>query len=294
MADNSRERSRSPRRDTDDTEAKEKTGMSEEDDHASTGTRESETPRFNVGIVKIPVYTKIDPTSWSFKSLKQQGVKNEKQISIMIQDVQDKKPIFCLYQEGDPVNEIVYPLQPYGDELPSFMTGAPPSRSVERLDLNISLEGEQFKFVAKIDEIVKKSLFDNSKEWFGIQLSEQEIEICYSSPVKIDEEGKYKPKLRTKIALAGIDKYLTEVTFIDIHKNTQRGSGWAFVEAKLGETKWRGYKTRCVVQPRLWVVSRKKYGLSYEITELAIKEKEIERGSQFEKDDTLRAAFADC
>ena len=263
------------------------------EDEEKSSDRSSDSPRKQMGILKLPTYTDVDPSTWVFKHIQPTGSKNDKQPIVMINDDQDRKPHFCFYTKNDLWGEIVYPLQPYGEQMPSFMSGGPSKTAVERLNLNITLEGKQYSFASQVDEITKKAIFQNSKEWFGKQASEQEIEICYTSSIKIDEEGKYKPTLRTKIALAGIDKYLTEVTFVDMNKSWQRGSGWEFVEPKLGETKWKGYKARCVLQPRLWISAKNKYGLNYEITELAVIQQETEKGSQFDKDDTLAAAFSD-
>ena len=100
-----------------------------------------------------------------------------------------------------------------------------------------------------------------------------EIENNYTSPIRIDESGRYQPHLRTKINLAGLDKYLTRVTYIRADGKTEEGLGWDFVQERLGEHKWRQYKCRMVLEARrIWVVG-KRFGLSYTITDIAVKER---------------------
>ena len=162
-------------------------------------------------------------------------------------------------------------------------------KKVESLDLIITLEGDQLDSLRAIDDWAKKMAMDNSKEWFGrsTKFTEQEINLMYSSPITIDEQGRYAPNVRAKMNLGGYDKYLTQVTFVRCNGVPEEGAGWDFVQSRLGEQKWRQHRARMVLEARrLWIVGRK-FGLTYSITDIAVRERDGRRSVPFANDSTV-------
>ena len=57
----------------------------------------------------------------------------------------------------------------------------------------------------------------NAREWLGRDLTPEAARTLFSSPVKVDEEGRYGAHLKTKIALGaadGFERFLTNVTAV--------------------------------------------------------------------------------
>ena len=235
-------------------------------------------------------YSAVDLGKWTCKQVGKSGMGSP---TLCIYDSATKcAPIFCLY-EKDECGTLIFPLEPHKDAArPAFMTGGEPLKKVENLELATSLEGAQLEFVRQVDAWCKKQALDNSQEWFGRACSAAEIDLMYCSPLKVDESGRYAPHLRTKMNLAGIDRFLTRVVFVRVNGTCEEGSGWDFVEPRLGEKKWRQHRARMVLEARrIWVVN-KRFGLSYSITDLAVKEKGEARPSPFASDSTVEALAA--
>ena len=118
------------------------------------------------------------------------------------------------------------------------------------------------------------------------------IGALYSSPVKIDAEGRYPAHLKTKIALGaaeGLERYLTNVTVVQGGGTSQEGRGWAFVEPLLGEQKWREHRARVVVQPRRIWVAGGKMGIEYCVTDICVQARPATaRRRPFAHDDTAQ------
>jgi len=203
-----------------------------------------------------------------------------------------ESPLFCLYK-GDECGTLVFSLEPRKDaERPAFMTGGDTSKKVEGLDLSITLEGEQLEFVRSADERCKQLALENSKDWFGRTCTSTEIDVMYNSPIKVDETGRWAPHIRAKMNLGGIDKYLTQVTYVRANGTPDHGCGWEFVEPRLGEQKWRGHRARVVIEARrLWIVGRK-FGLTYTITDIAVREKPEKRATPFTCDNSVECLGA--
>jgi len=238
----------------------------------------------------IPSYSVLDPAKWVAKQVGRNALGAP---TICIYDNATRTaPIFALY-EGEECGTLVFPLEPHKDaQRPAFMTGGEPTRKVESLDLITTLEGEQVKAVKAIDDWCKKQALENSKDWFGRTCSPTEIDVMYSSPIKVDESGKYAPNLRAKMNLAGIDKFLTQVTVVRANGVPEEGAGWDFVEPRLGEQKWRQHKARMVLEARrIWIVN-KRFGLTYSITDLAVREKAEARPNPFAYDNSVEALSA--
>jgi len=238
----------------------------------------------------IPSYSALEPEKWVAKQVGKNALGAP---TICIYDNATRTaPIFALY-EGEECGTLVFPLEPHKDaQRPAFMTGGEPTRKVESLDLITTLEGEQVKAVKAIDDWCKKQALENSKDWFGRTCSPTEIDVMYSSPIKIDESGKYAPNLRAKMNLAGIDKFLTQVTVVRANGVPEEGAGWEFVEPRLGEQKWRQHKARMVLEARrIWIVN-KRFGLTYSITDLAVREKAETRPNPFAYDNSVEALSA--
>ena len=279
---NDADRSRSPRRKDDDEEASNK------------DSRGSSTPRSEgkTCFIPIPDYTQIDPTTWKFKQLGSMVAGKTQQKYYIITDSNDQTPTFCFYQKNE-VCQVKWELKPYGDEKPAFMSGGAPTKAVERLNLSMTCVGGQVDWLCGTDIVAKKAIQTNSLEWLGKQLSEQDVDLCFSSAVVTDDKGINPPYLRAKIALAGIDKYLTKIHFVDANDFKEIGYGWDFVESKLGDKKWKGYKVRCVLAPKLWITGSKKFGLNYQITELAVQEtRQFQHSSPFDHDNSFEALQA--
>lgn len=243
---------------------------------------------------RVQTYAEIDPEKWVAKQV---GKSSMGSPTICIYDNATRtSPIFCLYKD-DECGTLVFPLEPRKDaEKPAFMTGAEPTKKVESLDLITTLEGDQLAMMRTIDEWAKKQAMDNARDWFGRNCSATEIDVMYSSPIKVDEQGKYAPHLRAKMNLSGIDKFLTHVTFVRSNGVPEEGSGWEFVEQRLGEQKWRQHRSRMVLEARrIWIVG-KKFGLTYSITDLAVREKAERRATPFANDSTVDrlASLASC
>jgi hypothetical protein len=243
---------------------------------------------------RVQTYAELEPQKWVAKQVGKSAMGSP---TICIYDSATKTaPIFCLYKDEE-CGTLVFPLEPRKDaEKPAFMTGAESAKKVESLDLITTLEGDQLAMMRTIDEWVKKQAMDNAKDWFGRNCSPTEIDVMYSSPIKVDEQGKYAPHLRAKMNLSGIDKYLTHVTFVRSNGVPEEGSGWDFVEQRLGEQKWRQHRSRMVLEARrIWIVG-KKFGLTYSITDLAVREKAERRPTPFAQDSTVEAlaSLASC
>lgn len=237
--------------------------------------------------VCVPVYTNVDPSKWVAKQVGKSAAGSP---TICIYDNQTRTtPLFCLYK-GSECGTLVFPLEPRKDaERPAFMTGAEPTKKVEALDLIITLEGEQLEFARKVDAWCKEQALANSKDWFGRMCTETELDVMYSSPIRVDETGRYAPNLRAKMNLGGIDKYLTQVTFVRSNDTPEEGAGWDFVEPRLGEQKWRQHRARMVLEARrIWIVG-KRFGLTYSITDLAVRELPQRRPTPFANDSTVEA-----
>lgn len=233
----------------------------------------------------MPTYTAVQPSQWIARQVGKSAMGSP---TICVYDNQTRTtPMFCLY-EGDECGTLVFPLEPRKEaEPPAFMTGGVSTKKVESLELVTTLEGKQLDFVKSVDEWVKKQALENSREWFGRKCSPTEIDVMYSSPVRVDEQGKYAPNLRAKMNLGGIDKYLTQLTFVKTNGVPEEGSGWEFVEPRLGEHKWRQHRARMVLEARrIWIVG-KKFGLTYSITNIAVREKCETRPNPFANDSTV-------
>lgn len=239
-----------------------------------------------------PSYSDLDPNQWIAKQV---GKSSQGAPTICIYDSTSRaSPAFCLYDKNsDQCGSIVFPLEPHKDAVrPSFMTGAEPTRKVESLDLTMTIEDKQLAFLRKVDEWCKKQAFENSKEWFGRSCTSTEIEVMYTSPLKIDEMGKYAPYVKAKMNLSGIDKFLTRVVVVQANGVPEEGVGWEFVEPRLGEHKWRQHRARMVLEARrIWIVN-KRFGLTYSITDLAVREKAESRPNPFALDSTVEALAA--
>lgn len=283
--DGSRERSRSPRA----------VGGSPLSGVANGNRDDSRSPRTNAGQAaaeaaaapRVPTYAEIDPLKWVAKQVGKSAMGSP---TICIYDNTTRTaPIFCLYKD-DECGTLVFPLEPRKDaERPAFMTGAEPSKKVESLDLITTLEGDQLAMARSVDEWAKKQALEFSREWFGRTCTATEIDVMYSSPIKVDEQGRYAPHLRAKMNLGGIDKFLTQVTFVRSNGVPEEGAGWEFVEQRLGEQKWRQHRARMVLEARrIWIVG-KKFGLTYSITDLAVREKAERRQTPFANDSTVEA-----
>lgn len=234
----------------------------------------------------VPSYSQVKPTDWEVRRTGQSSMGSP---TICIQDkITRTAPVFCLY-EREECGTLVFPLEPRKEgEMPAFMTGATPTRKVESLDLTTTLEGEQTGLAKNVDDWVKQQALENAKDWFGRACSRTEIEVMYSSPLKIDPDGRYAPNLRAKMNLGGIDKFLTQVTFVRAAGGVEEGAGWEFVEPRLGEHKWRQHRARVVLEARrIWIVG-KKFGLTYSITNIAVREKAEARPNPFASDSTVR------
>ena len=236
-----------------------------------------------------PSYAEVRPGNWISKQV---GKSSQGAPTVCIYDSTTRSsPVFCLYEKNsDQCGTIVFPLEPHKDAVrPSFMTGAEPTRKVESLDLTMTIEEDQLRFVREVDEWCKKQAFENSKEWFGRACSATEIEVMYTSPLKVDESGKYPPHVKAKMNLYGIDKFLTRVVVVQANGVPEEGAGWDFVEPRLGEHKWRAHRARMVLEARrIWVVN-KRFGLTYSITDLAVREKAEMRPNPFATDSTVEA-----
>ena len=235
-------------------------------------------------------YSRMNCTQWTAKQV---GRTNLGSPQVCIYDSNTRTaPRFCLYQ-GTECGTIVFALEPRKDgDKPAFITGAEPTRKVESLDLHITLEGQQLEFLQSVDDWVKKHAQDNAKDWFGRTCSETEIDVMYSSPIKVDEQGRYAASLRAKINLGGIDRHLTQVTFVRGNDVPEEGAGWEFVEPRLGEQKWRNHRARTVLEARrIWIVG-KKFGLTYSITDIAVREKPTARPTPFANDQTVETLTA--
>lgn len=259
----------------------------------------SRSPRRSVAVESPPdalnyplSYCEADPSNWTAKQV---GKTTQGAPTVCIYDsVSRTSPAFCMYEKNsDQCGTIVFPLEPHKDALrPCFMTGAEPTRKVEGLDLTYTLEEDQCLLAQKIDQWCKKQALENSKEWFGRACSPTEIEVMYTSPLKIDESGKYPPHIKAKLNLAGIDKYLTRIVLVHANGVPEEGSGWDFVEPRLGEHKWRQHRARIVIEARrIWIVN-KRFGLTYSITDLAVREKAEARPNPFTSDSTVEALAA--
>jgi hypothetical protein len=200
-------------------------------------------------------------------------------------------PEFRLYS-GSEWSTIMFPVEPSKQQdLPSFMSGQTPTRKVESLDLNVSLEGQQLEFQQRVDAWVKRMAQANSKEWFGRQCGETEVDLMYTSPLRIDESGRYAPKLRVKFNLSGIEKFLTQVNFRRDSGTWEEGVGWDFVQQRLGEDKWFLHRARLVLEARrIWIVGRK-FGLTYSASHIAVREKPRQRSRPFAHDNTMEDDF---
>ena len=109
----------------------------------------------------------------------------------------------------------------------------------------------------------------------------------YTSPIRVDEENKYPPNVRAKLNLSGLDKFLTRIVLVDSEGRSEEGFGWEFVEPRLGDSKWRAHRARMVVEARrIWIVNRR-FGLTFTITDLAIREEAATRPNPFAADSTL-------
>ena len=234
-------------------------------------------------------YSGVDFRKWVCKQV---GKSSQGSPTICIYNEATKRaPIFCLYEKNsDECGTIIFPLEPHKDaQRPAFMTGSDPWKKVESLELVTSLEEAQVEFVKRVDAWCKTQALEHSKEWFGRACTAAEIDLMYCSPVKIDDSGRYGPNLRTKMNLSGIDRFLTRVVFVRSNGTPEEGSGWDFVEPRLGEKKWRQHRARMVLEARrIWVVN-KRFGLNYSITDLAVKERAETRPSPFASDSTVEA-----
>lgn len=184
-------------------------------------------------------------------------------------------PRFALHPREDSRSTIPFKLdlEPVnGGLLPAFLSGGVVKTS-EGLDLQITLSSQLAEFVEKMDVWMLKEAFTNSKEWFGRQYSEVELASMYTPCLKKDNEGRYPPKMKSKITLAGQTEYLTQV--IAKRDSMQlEGAGWDFVKPLLGPSQWRGNEIRAVLLVRsVWIVG-KKFGLRTNFTNLLVAEKE--------------------
>lgn len=226
---------------------------------------------------RIEAYTEINSAKWVARHVGHSATGSP---TICIYDVVTRTaPIFCLFQ-NDECGTLVFPLEPskHGEkrkhgEKPIFMTGAEPIRKVESLDLTITLEGEQLQCLRQIDEWCKKQALDNCKDWFGRNCSSTDIDVMYCSPMKVDEQGRYAPTVRAKMNLGGLVNFLTRVTFVHANGHPEEGAGWEFVQSRLGEQKWRQHRARMVLEARrIWIVGRDLFGLTYSITDVAVRQ----------------------
>ncbi len=234
-------------------------------------------------------YSCVDLGKWITKQV---GKSPQGSPTICIYDQTTRMtPVFCLYEKNsEECGTLVFPLEPHKDaQRPAFMSGGEPQKKVESLDLITTLEGAQLEFVKSVDDWCKAQALHNSKEWFGRVCTAAEIDVMYSSPIKTDETGRYAPNLRTKMNLAGIDRFLTRVVLVRSNGMPEEGAGWDFVEPRLGEHKWRQHRARMVLEARrIWIVN-KRFGLNYSITDLAVREKADLRPSPFASDSTVEA-----
>ncbi len=238
----------------------------------------------------LHTYKEIDTASWTTVA----GQKNKQGgLTVFINDQRTlASPMFRMYARGE-VGTIVFPVAPRKDaEPPAFLTGAVPKRKVETLELCVTLEGAQLEFAQRVDKWCLEEGVKNSRKWFGRQLTADAIGPLYSSPVKVDEEGRYSAHLRTKIAVGaaeGLERHLTNITVVMDGGAAQEGSGWAFIEPLLGEQQWRQHRARIVVQPRRMWVAAGKYGLEYAVTDLCVLARVVApRSRPFARDDTVR------
>jgi hypothetical protein len=230
-------------------------------------------------------YKQIDMNHWTAKVV---GKSAQGSPTICIyDDTTGTSPRFCLY-DNDECGTLVFPLEHKDgwSEKPSFMSGSESSKKVESLDLTITLEGEQLQHMRRIETWCKQMALEKSAEWFGKKCNASEIDVMFTAPCKVDESGKYAPNMRAKINLGG-DKYLTQVTYVQVSGTALEGAGWEFVEPLLGVTKWRQNRARMVIEARrIWVIGRK-FGMSFSITDLAVREQPERRQTPFKCDRTV-------
>ncbi len=157
----------------------------------------------------------------------------------------------------------------------------------------VTLEGSQLETLKNIDAWAKAQALQNSREWFGKAFTQIEIDVMYNSPIKIDEDNRYAPHVKAKINLTGMDKYLTQVTYVRSATEAETGSGWNFVGQRLGEEKLRNTPARLIIEARrIWVVGRK-FGLTYTITDLAVQHRQPARVRvDFDEDNTFETLAA--
>lgn len=236
---------------------------------------------------QVPTYADLNPCKWTAKQVGKSPMGSP--TICIYDDATRTAPIFCLYKDEE-CGTLVFALEARKDaEKPAFMTGAEPTKKVESLDLTMTLEGDQLATMRSVDEWAKKQAMDNAKEWFGRACSVTEIDVMYSSPIKVDEQGRYAPHVRAKMNLGGIDRFLTQVTFVRSNGVPEEGCGWEFVEPRLGEQKWRQHRARMVLEARrIWIVG-KKFGVTYCITDLAVRERAERRVTPFANDSTVEA-----
>jgi hypothetical protein len=184
-------------------------------------------------------------------------------------------PKFALYEKSEPRQKIPFALDLAPQQMPSFLQGTPdPSKTTESLDLCINLTKAQEDYIESIEAWLRFEAQKNSKEWFGKQYNETDINAMFSSSLKRDLDNKYQTKLRAKFTLSGVDKYLTKVAFVKADGNCLFGSGWAFVKPLLKNNNWKNFEVRAhVMVGKAWIVG-KKVGLRFSYTDLLIMEED--------------------
>jgi hypothetical protein len=234
----------------------------------------------------LRTYRQIDMSQWTAKIV---GKSAQGSPTICIYDeVSGSTPRFCLY-DNDECGTLVFPLEHKDGwgEKPAFMSGSESSKKVESLDLTITLEGEQLQHLRRIETWCKKMALEKSAEWFGKKCNASEIDVMFTAPCKVDESGNYAPHVSTRMVLGGCDRYLTQVTYVQASGTALEGAGWEFVEPLLGANKWRQNRARMVIEARrIWVIGRK-FGMSFFITDLAVREQPERRQTPFKCDRTV-------
>lgn len=208
--------------------------------------------------LQIPAYASIDLRRWVLRKVQSFADRPE---LIILDNETWKVPLFCLFQ-GEECGKLVFPLWPRC-ESPLF---------TDTRDLTITLEGDQLAKVREIDEWAKAQGLEHSDVCFGRACSATEVDGMYTSP--IITRGRYAPCLRANMELAGNVKYLTKVTFVRSDGEPEEGSGWEFVEARLGTRQWRGHRARMVLKARIWSLSTSRgmnFGVKYSIDALEVR-----------------------
>lgn len=161
-------------------------------------------------------------------------------------------------------------------------TYTPENTSEVKYSIDMSIKGDAMpiknfiEFFEKLDDKIKKDAFEYSTEWFGKQLTEEEINKLYVPVLKKDDTGKYPPKITCKLTQTKSD---FDCTFYDKSKKM----------IDISNIK-KGTQVQVVIECIGMYFIKKQFGLTWKCLQMQLCSRDTLKGYAFKDDITDESA----